>query len=108
MLEVASRLEGNSSKSLGVDPLYSGVCGCETSALFPGVGPIESGEPLEVRTNATQLSLPDTVDDTDARLWHPWAPHQPRPARDAAHSLERGSRATRSGSALSSAGDPTR
>jgi hypothetical protein len=38
----------------------------------------------------------------------PLAPHQPRPARDAAYALERGSRATRSGSALSSAGDPTR
>ena len=25
-----------------------------------------------------------------ARLWHPLAPHQPRPARDAAHALERG------------------
>jgi hypothetical protein len=25
-----------------------------------------------VRTSATQLSLPDTVDDTDPRLWHPW------------------------------------
>jgi len=27
--------------------------------------------------------------DTDARLWHPVAPHQPRPARDAEHALER-------------------
>jgi hypothetical protein len=30
------------------------------------------------------------MNDTDARLWHPVAPHQSRPARDAAHALECG------------------
>jgi hypothetical protein len=30
------------------------------------------------------------VSDTDARRLAPVAPHQPRPARDAAHALERG------------------
>ena len=30
------------------------------------------------------------MNDTDARLWHPLAPHQPRPPRDAARALERG------------------
>jgi hypothetical protein len=28
--------------------------------------------------------------DADARLWASLAPHQPRPARDAAHAMERG------------------
>jgi hypothetical protein len=30
------------------------------------------------------------VNDTAARPWHPLAPHQPRPARDAAYALEPG------------------
>jgi len=30
------------------------------------------------------------VTDGDARLWHPVAPHQPRPARDTPRALERG------------------
>jgi hypothetical protein len=49
-----------------------------------------AGRQTTPERRARRCAAEEKMNDTDARLWAPLAPHQPHSARHAAHALERG------------------